>query len=1381
MRIAVEFRHDRGHRPSPAGQVLALAALVVAVCAVTARGSTYTVLACNPIQPVINAAQDGDVIILGQGTHFQHINFLGKSITVRSANPETDASVAATILNGAGGVGPMVTFENGEDSKAVLYGITIRNGTGKLDAGFVSGGGLFIKNTSPTIWRCVITSNTAVVGAGVYINGGAPLLERNFIHHNTASTSGGGLRITTNSLADILTNLITGNRSNTPGGAGIDVLNCLASAPVIRHNVIAGNYAGAKGSAVSCSSASPSVFDNVCAFNRGAGAGAGALYSEGGGAPFWCYNDAWTNIPTNYGAGVILCAVGSIALNPIFANPGFWSDVNGTPGNLSDDLWVDGDYHIGAGSPCIDSGLWTSPWPPPWVDYANLARLRDDRCAANTGQTISLPVDIGAYEYIDPGAGTISTYVGPAGGTWFLAANWSNGIPTCNTAATIPISMQIPAGNAVADDVNVVTGGTPMDIQIGANLTTNRGMVANGGAAGLVRQFGGNVRFANNLNISVFPQTFAPRPGTWELRGGTLSVTDLNAGFGSPSDGRIIQTGGACTVNGTLTLGQGPQIQPNPLGGRYELHNGTLTTNHTILGGSGETPINGVGLMIVDSPTASWTNSTFLAVGGSESIGTLQISNGGDVTALGSISMPSGEGTGLITVGGAGSTLNAGAINVSTGPIFASGLLDVFSGGHVMCTSMNNGGNCGATTTGIGGATVRVSGAGSRLDCGGLIELGGQRPSASIVIGTKARLEANAGGVIAATQVINYPFGEIRGSLGTIDANVINLGEISPGGIGASSFGTLTIDGSLSQVGQFSPACGTTLEQRAGKVIIDLGGAPASSRDLLNISGALLGGGALDVRLVGGFNPAIGSSFVIGTYQQLIQPFALVTTTNMGSDRFLRVTYQPSALAGGGGSIVVTVVPMTALIAFNPPQSLSLGGLPRDLTLGDFDQEDGPDVAVCVPGTAGPNELPGDVFVLLNNGTTGSGGTWLGFSLAVQVAVGRGPVSIATGDFDSLNGPDMVVANQGDDDISILRNNGQLEGAASFTRIDIPTPDQPISVASADINGDTRDDVLYGNLGAFNANTGVITINGTISYLIAIGGGGFGAPVVRPAGVRPSVIDPANVDNDRDIDVIALSTLPQNFGGGLFTEGGNLTVLRNTDGAGNLASADFYTVNGTAQGMSHGDLDNDMLEDFTVGNTTGNGITYFRNAGEALFEGGVLAPLNGDPNSHVAVDFDGDGDLDIAATVDTGASNELQVLPNLLDGGGPNALQFGPPFVPDVGGEPLLVDTGDVDGDQSIDLIVITDDVALAGGGGGIAGGAEGAPASARVLVNALEACIGDTNGSGTVDVDDLISVILHWGPCPAPPAPCPGNTNGSTAVDVDDLIAVILHWGACP
>jgi len=63
----------------------------------------------------------------------------------------------------------------------------------------------------------------------------------------------------------------------------------------------------------------------------------------------------------------------------------------------------------------------------------------------------------------------------------------------------------------------------------------------------------------------------------------------------------------------------------------------------------------------------------------------------------------------------------------------------------------------------------------------------------------------------------------------------------------------------------------------------------------------------------------------------------------------------------------------------------------------------------------------------------------------------------------------------------------------------------------------------------------------------------------------------------------------------------------------------------------------------------------------------------------------------------------------------------------------------------------------------------------------AAQPCAGDTNCDGTVNVDDLIAVILGWGACAHPPGACPADVNGSGSVDVDDLIAVILAWGACP
>jgi subtilisin-like proprotein convertase family protein len=64
--------------------------------------------------------------------------------------------------------------------------------------------------------------------------------------------------------------------------------------------------------------------------------------------------------------------------------------------------------------------------------------------------------------------------------------------------------------------------------------------------------------------------------------------------------------------------------------------------------------------------------------------------------------------------------------------------------------------------------------------------------------------------------------------------------------------------------------------------------------------------------------------------------------------------------------------------------------------------------------------------------------------------------------------------------------------------------------------------------------------------------------------------------------------------------------------------------------------------------------------------------------------------------------------------------------------------------------------------------------------------CEGDTDDSGAVDVDDLVNVILAWGPCPnCPPDPCAADVfpfpAGDCNVNVDDLVSVVLNWGDCP
>lgn len=56
------------------------------------------------------------------------------------------------------------------------------------------------------------------------------------------------------------------------------------------------------------------------------------------------------------------------------------------------------------------------------------------------------------------------------------------------------------------------------------------------------------------------------------------------------------------------------------------------------------------------------------------------------------------------------------------------------------------------------------------------------------------------------------------------------------------------------------------------------------------------------------------------------------------------------------------------------------------------------------------------------------------------------------------------------------------------------------------------------------------------------------------------------------------------------------------------------------------------------------------------------------------------------------------------------------------------------------------------------------------------EPCTGDVDGSGIVDVVDLLSVISAWGPCSG----CNEDTDVDGHVDITDLLSVINAWGTC-
>jgi hypothetical protein len=227
------------------------AAVAAAVIAASFAAATSAAVRHVPgdyptIQAAIDAAQPGDRVMVADGVYTgdgnRDISFLGKAITVRSAN-----GAATTIIDAQGSLEDPhrgFVFADGETETSILDGFTVRNGhtlSGAVADQFNGGAVLCTNGSWPTIRNCVFENNWCGCWGGA-IHGGwfseGPIQIINCTMKGNYSNDDGGAVFTIGASLSLINCLIVGNEAATEGGG---VCSFGAESMDIRNSTIVGN------------------------------------------------------------------------------------------------------------------------------------------------------------------------------------------------------------------------------------------------------------------------------------------------------------------------------------------------------------------------------------------------------------------------------------------------------------------------------------------------------------------------------------------------------------------------------------------------------------------------------------------------------------------------------------------------------------------------------------------------------------------------------------------------------------------------------------------------------------------------------------------------------------------------------------------------------------------------------------------------------------------------------------------------------------------------------------------------------------------------------------------------------------------------------------
>src|SRR5271157_3652303 len=306
--------------------------------------------------------------------------------------------------------------------------------------------------------------------------------------------------------------------------------------------------------------------------------------------------------------------------------------------------------------------------------------------------------------------------------------------------------------------------------------------------------------------------------------------------------------------------------------------------------------------------------------------------------------------------------------------------------------------------------------------------------------------------------------------------------------------------------------------------------------------------------------------------------------------------------------------------------------------------------------------------------------TWADLPVApsfteVVVPVGKGPGPIAVADLNRDGKPDIVVANQESENLSVLLGDGEGHFLPS-PHSPFPVGHLPNDIAIGDFNGDGNPDLVIPN-----HQTPYVTI------LLGDGKGGF-----RPAPHSPSSTQSrphphgavaADFNGDGKLDVVIDSWADDRV------------LLFLGDGAGNLIGpGQFFSVGKRPyQRLRSADFNKDGKPDLVTTNLDGNNVTILLGDGKGGFREapGSPFPAGAAPWAVVIDDINRDGNPDLVIVpYAPDVKDPSQIVATILLGDGKGG--FTPmrgSLLPLQGCQgPNGVATGDINGDGFRDIVV---------------------------------------------------------------------------------------------